>query len=349
MNSLATRAPGNGQLTVASDNDAIRTALKSSLYPGASNESVDLVIAYCRAAGLDPMAKPVHIVPMKVNSGKKDNRGYDVKEMRDVVMPGIGLYRINAARTGEYAGMSEPEFGPTKTLSYKREIWVDGEGDRRQKKFVDATLEYPEWCRVTVKRVLGDRVVEFTAIEYWLENYATKGDSSAPNAMWEKRPRGQLAKCTEAQALRKGFPEAVGSQPTAEEMEGKTDAIEGEYSEVAREPSTPMPASKSGKTDAAPAKETASAAADAKPAPPAQGARTADKQKAAPAPAPAPAPAAEAGVHLDDGPSRLLTKKIDAAGLKLEAVLQQFPRIDITNLNDVFAWLREQQEAAAKE
>jgi hypothetical protein len=38
--------------------------------------------------------------------------------------------------------------------------------------------------------------------------------------MWLKRPRGQLAKCTEAQALRMAFPEFAGDA-TAEEMEGK--------------------------------------------------------------------------------------------------------------------------------
>ncbi|MCT9017029.1 recombinase RecT [Cupriavidus gilardii] len=62
-----------------------------------------------------------------------------------------------------------------------------------------------------------------TAIEYWIENYAAKGGkekSVAPNAMWQKRPRGQLAKCASAQALRIAFPE-IASQQTAEEMEGK--------------------------------------------------------------------------------------------------------------------------------
>lgn len=220
MSNIAPMKPTGGQLVTAEHADAIRTALKSSLYPGASDGSVDMVLAYCRASGLDPMTKPVHIVQMKVSTGRKDDRGYDIKEDRDVVMPGIGLYRINAARTGQYAGCSEPEFGPTMTMESVRDVWVDGPNGRRQKVQQPFTVSYPEWCRVTVRKVLGNQVVEFTAKEYWIENYAAKGDGS-PNAMWEKRAFGQLAKCTEAQALRKAFPEAVGSQPTADEMEGK--------------------------------------------------------------------------------------------------------------------------------
>lgn len=173
--------------------------LKSSLYPGASDESVKLVLGYCRASGLDPMQKPVHIVPM-----------WDSKEsrMRDVIMPGIGLYRTQAARSGEYAGITEPDFGPDVTEN------IGG---------VETT--YPAWCRVTVKRKLPDgSVAEFTAVERWKENYAVKGGkekSIAPNAMWLKRPYGQIAKCAQAQALRMAFPE-VGSSPTADEMEGKS-------------------------------------------------------------------------------------------------------------------------------
>lgn len=192
-------------MVTAEHAEALRTALKSSLYPGASDASVDLVLSYCKAAGLDPMQKPVHIVPM-----------WDAKEgrMRDVVMPGVGLYRTNAARTGEFGGISEPEFGPMVTERIGR---------------VDIT--FPEWCRVTVSRRLpSGHLAQFTAVEYWVENYAIKGGKEkdqSPNAMWSKRPRGQLAKCAQAQALRMAFPEAVGSAPTAEEMEGKP-IIEGE-------------------------------------------------------------------------------------------------------------------------
>ncbi|QKZ07741.1 phage recombination protein Bet [Pseudomonas eucalypticola] len=169
--------------------------LSGSLYPGAAHNSVVMVLAYCKAAQLDPMLKPVHIVPIF-----QKGRG-----MVDTVMPGIGLYRIQAARTGQYAGISEPEYGPPITAT------LGG---------VEVT--YPEWCRVTVKRQMSNGLVaEYTANERWLENYATSSkDTAAPNAMWKKRSYAQLAKCAEAQALRKAFPE-VGSAPTADEMEGK--------------------------------------------------------------------------------------------------------------------------------
>lgn len=172
--------------------------LQNSLYPGANPNSIRLVLDYCKAAQLDPMQKPVHIVPMW-------DKG--IKGMRDVVMPGIGLYRTQAARSGSCAGVSEPEFGP--------DVYEAIGGQE---------ITYPAWCRVTVKRRLPTgEVVEFTAKEFWKENYAVKGGqekSIAPNAMWTKRPYGQIAKCSESQALRKAFPE-IGSAPTAEEMEGK--------------------------------------------------------------------------------------------------------------------------------
>lgn len=235
MNQMTTRAAA-GALITSEQAEAIRRALKSSLYPGASDDSIEMVLSYCQAAGLDPMTKPVHIVPMKVSTGRKNADGWDIKEDRDVVMPGIGLYRINAARTGQYAGCSEPEFGPIRTLEVDREVWVDGSNGRRQKITKPFQMQYPEWCRVTVRKLLGSQVVEFSAKEYWLENYASKNDGS-PNPMWEKRAFAQLAKCTEAQALRKAFPEAVGSQPTAEEMEGK-DIIDAESVRADRRSST---------------------------------------------------------------------------------------------------------------
>ena len=209
-----------------SDNELI-DVLCSSLYPGAKRESAALVLGYCRAAGIDPMLKPVHIVPMRTKTGEKDNYGNDRYEMRDTIMPGIGLYRIQAARTGQYAGQDVPEFGPTRTLAYQRKKveWVHANpnSDKKVKRedWINDELEYPEWCAITIYRIVGGHRAAFTALEYWTENYATAGrDSDAPNEMWSRRTRGQLAKCAEAQALRKAFPE-VGAMPTADEMEGR--------------------------------------------------------------------------------------------------------------------------------
>lgn len=183
---------------LAMNEGELMNVLRNSLYPGAQDESIKLAVGYCKAAGLDIMQKPVHLVPMWDSKAR---------QMRDVVMPGIGLYRTQAARSGAYAGVTEPEFGPDTT-----EILGGVE------------ITYPLWCRVTVKRRLDDgTVAEFTAREFWKENYAVKGGqekSIAPNAMWTKRPYGQIAKVAEAQALRKAFPE-IGAQPTAEEYEGR--------------------------------------------------------------------------------------------------------------------------------
>jgi phage recombination protein Bet len=180
--------------------------LQSSLYPGASLDSIRMVLGYCKAAGLDPMQKPVHIVPMwDRQSGS----------MRDVIMPGVNLYRIQASRSGQFAGVSEPEFGPDVTTA------IGGQ-----------QITFPEWCRVVVRRQLSSgHIADFTAREYWMENYAVKGGkekSIAPNAMWTKRPRGQIAKCATAQALRAAFPE-IAAQYTHEELEGKAlNDFEGE-------------------------------------------------------------------------------------------------------------------------
>jgi phage recombination protein Bet len=132
------------------------SALKNSIYPGAKDESVLMAVDYCRARQLDPLMKPVHLVPMSVKDGKTGKN-----EWRDVVMPGVGLYRIQADRSGNYAGASEPVFGPL----------VDREFNGGVK------VSFPEWCKYSVfKRMADGKIVEFVSKEYWIENYATAGE-----------------------------------------------------------------------------------------------------------------------------------------------------------------------------
>jgi hypothetical protein len=122
-------------------------------------------------------------------------------EWRDVVMPGIYELRTTAQRTGEYLGHAKPEYGPI--------VKVAG---------VDA----PEWCEFTVYRwnPLAGLKAEFPVRVLFAEVVATKRDGAA-NARWSKAPTQMLTKCAEAAALREAFPDELGGQQTAEEMDGR--------------------------------------------------------------------------------------------------------------------------------
>lgn len=173
----------------------------TSLFPGANPASVRLYFNYCQSRKLDPMKKPAHIVPMNVK-----NAATGQYEWRDVVMPGIYEYRTTAARTGLYAGQDDVVYGPDVEFT-------GGVGNKK-------TYTVPEFAKVTVRRIVQGHICEFTGTAYFSETCATKKDGDL-NAMWSKRPRGQLAKCAEADALRKAFPDELGGEMTIEEMEGK--------------------------------------------------------------------------------------------------------------------------------
>ena len=173
-------------------------ALKE-LYDGASDDMIGLVTDYCTARRLDPLKKPVHIVP--VWSSRR-------KCMVETLWPSIAETRITAMRTGKFAGLDETKYGPT--INMKVGNSHDG-------------FAYPEWAQVTVYRMVDGQRCGFPGPRvYWIEAYATKGkDDYTPNSMWLKRTWGQLDKAAEAAALRRAFPEELGGIATAEEMHGK--------------------------------------------------------------------------------------------------------------------------------
>lgn len=177
-------------------------ALTESLYPAAqTTEAIILVLSYCRARNLDPFKKPVHIVPI-----------WDKKRrcLVETVWPGIAEFRTTAFRTGEYAGREATEFGPN-----VEQTWTDEETG-------PFAVRFPEWAQVTVYRTVKNERRAFPGPRvYWLETFASM-KSGAPNAMWKKRPHGQLDKCAEAAALRAAFPEELGGEEAAEEVGGFT-------------------------------------------------------------------------------------------------------------------------------
>lgn len=171
------------------------SAIGSSIFPGATDESKLMAIDYCKSRGLDIMKKPCHIVPMNVKDAKTNQYAW-----RDVIMPGIAEIRITADRTGKYAGQDAPVFGPMVEMDFGK-----------------ATHTVPESCTVTVYRIIDGNRVAFSHTEFFEEAANTTKDG-ALNSMWTKRKRGQLSKCAEAGALRKAFPEESGGVITAEEV-----------------------------------------------------------------------------------------------------------------------------------
>lgn len=167
-----------------------------NLFPGAKGESVLLAFDYCKARRLDPFKKPCHIVPMNVKDVKLDQYVW-----KDVVMPGIYEYRTTAHRTGEYLGHSIPEYGPI--VEYKG-------------------VKAPEWCAITVYRwnAKANQRAEYPVRLEFHEIAVTKRNGDL-NDRWTSAPKMQLTKCTEAAALREGFPDELGGTHTVEEMEGR--------------------------------------------------------------------------------------------------------------------------------
>jgi phage recombination protein Bet len=168
-----------------------------SLFPGASANSVLMVIDYCKARKLDPLKKPCHIVPMEVKKA-----GTNQYEWRDVVMPGIYEHRTTAQRTGEYLGHSKAEYGP--------DIPFTG------------SVAVPEWCSMTIYRwnAASSQRVEFPVTVFFREVVATNREGK-PNARWARAPRQMMTKCCEAAGLREAFPDEIGGEMTAEEMDGQ--------------------------------------------------------------------------------------------------------------------------------
>ena len=193
MNEL-TNTTASAALATADDAKMLKI-MGASIFPGASPASVQMALDYCKARKLDPLQKPVHIVPMW------DSK---TKTMRDVIMPGLNLYRTQAAQSHQHAGTSLPKFGPVMPFT------MGG-----------AHIEAPESCEVTVRRLLPNgQIAEFADVVFFDEACSTSKDGR-PTPMWLKSPRMMLAKTAESRALRKAFPD-LNAAESAEEMEGRT-------------------------------------------------------------------------------------------------------------------------------
>lgn len=167
------------KVEILSFDDEKKELIRKTVARGLKEQEFQLFLAIASARGLDPILNQIHGVMRKV--GDKESL---------VIQIGIDGFRLIASRTGELAGTDEPEF----EYNDKKEVVK---------------------AKITVYRLIGGKKCKFVGIAYWDEFYP--GDKQG--FMWNKMPHNQLAKCAEAQALRKGFPGDLGSMYIPEELE----------------------------------------------------------------------------------------------------------------------------------
>lgn len=184
---LAVQSQGD---IISFDSDQL-DLIKRTIANDATDDELQLFMYQCKRTGLDPLARQIHFQKYTNNNTGKSTVSF---------ITTIDGYRLIAARTGLYAGNSEPIF--------------DGRVSIRDVSQYDKIDSAPAKASVTVRRFVGGVVCEFTATTYWEEYYpgGNKGH------MWRKMPHVMLAKCAEASALRKAFPADLSGVYTDDEM-----------------------------------------------------------------------------------------------------------------------------------
>lgn len=171
---------------LAEFSDAWLDKVHELFFPKLPKQEAAIFKELCRLRKLNPYTKQVYFLPYEDRKNKRTNY---------TTIVSIDGFRTIAARTGLYEGQDEPIFnhdGNGKLVSVTQAVWRKGVA--RPTVAVAFLEEYQEWKTdwETKKRVLTD--------------------------VWSRRPKGQLAKCAEALALRKAFPEDLSGLYEEAEM-----------------------------------------------------------------------------------------------------------------------------------
>lgn len=183
-------------MSLAHQETALRSSLdliKRTVAKGASDQELELFIRQCERTGLDPFARQIYAI-----------KRWDSQSGTEVMQTQVSIdgLRTLAAETTEMAGQEGP-------------YWCGPDG-----KWIDVWLGpgEPRAAKVVVLRdAPGIQVARFTGVALY-DSYCQTTKQGRPTRMWDQMGPEMLAKCAEALALRKAFPQRLSGLYTSDEM-----------------------------------------------------------------------------------------------------------------------------------